>query len=700
MSVFLDTRGRPSLAIAICDRCSRKFPIDQLSPDGNSPGLRVCAVDNDMYDPWRLPARSPDQISLRYPRPDSPLDIPALLASEESPTDMATYYASLNGIDPSQAFICLVGDSKMFLLTQNGGFNPRMEELTAVGGQFEGLYGWANFGASGYTLNGFVTDGPSPGWVNPTPSNPDWNWRGIKTGAYVNTQTSMADLITFLGTLDEHIRPIVCLGHEFNDFALYAANGNLSAEGQVDYLLERLRIAVEGIKAARDNVVIMLTIPHYMLPRPYTGVIPSASAYPTFGTDLSADTAKLTVWNNSFDVAKRQVAAEYGYTAVWDWREVTGDVDIATTTPSTCPYYVDNAHEHYTGASYLADDFVQVITGDIWNPSTVRAKLADAIAAIDSSYAIANYPAYCQVRTATFQLVAEGGWGAAGPTYMDVGVSSSALQTAVAGAARIYFQVGDAAGQVFTSIGTPVVLTSSSCRILGVSPSAAMQATASGLQLRVYVERSIATGDAYIDGLTSQFSTYSHAYIGGIASAGAGYIDVSFDAVDRLPTMSAVQQGLRNLKLAVGSGNNVLEDMNNWEPSAVTGTQIRLLRGGTWTAYDGARVALLIPLGIPDPKSREAEASRWIVSTVGIGLRQSDQILVDTTSGASTFYMPTAPVAGAGSITIRDAAGTFAANPCTLDRGGKTIRGAASNLVLNTNWSTTVLSWNGTTWSY
>ncbi len=78
MSVFLDTRGQSSLAIAICDRCRRKFPIDQLTPDGNSPGLRVCKVDNDVYDPWRLPARAPDDISLRYPRPDTPLDVVAL----------------------------------------------------------------------------------------------------------------------------------------------------------------------------------------------------------------------------------------------------------------------------------------------------------------------------------------------------------------------------------------------------------------------------------------------------------------------------------------------------------------------------------------------------------------------------------------------------------------------------------------------
>lgn len=74
MAVFLDTTGRSSLGIGICGRCSRKFPIDELMPDPNNPGLRVCSVDLDDYDPYRLPARQTENISLRYPRPDTPLD--------------------------------------------------------------------------------------------------------------------------------------------------------------------------------------------------------------------------------------------------------------------------------------------------------------------------------------------------------------------------------------------------------------------------------------------------------------------------------------------------------------------------------------------------------------------------------------------------------------------------------------------------
>ena len=75
MPIFLDTSGNTSLGIALCDRCSRKFPIGRLSPDGNSPGLRVCDEGcNDELDPWRLPARAPDQIALRFARPDVDLE--------------------------------------------------------------------------------------------------------------------------------------------------------------------------------------------------------------------------------------------------------------------------------------------------------------------------------------------------------------------------------------------------------------------------------------------------------------------------------------------------------------------------------------------------------------------------------------------------------------------------------------------------
>ncbi len=73
MSIWLDTRGLSTLGIGLCDRCSRKMSLTELMSDPNSPGLRVCREDLDQLDPYRLPPRQPDQISLPFVRPDSPL---------------------------------------------------------------------------------------------------------------------------------------------------------------------------------------------------------------------------------------------------------------------------------------------------------------------------------------------------------------------------------------------------------------------------------------------------------------------------------------------------------------------------------------------------------------------------------------------------------------------------------------------------
>ncbi len=73
MSLYLDTSGQSSRAIAVCDRCKMKCAYSELVSDGNSPGLRVHASCSDNLDPWRLPARRPEDITLRFPRPDEPL---------------------------------------------------------------------------------------------------------------------------------------------------------------------------------------------------------------------------------------------------------------------------------------------------------------------------------------------------------------------------------------------------------------------------------------------------------------------------------------------------------------------------------------------------------------------------------------------------------------------------------------------------
>jgi hypothetical protein len=73
MPLFLDTRGLTYAAIGCCDRCKIKYPLGALGPDPNAPGLRVCKGCTDELDPYRLPARQTERITLPFVRPDTPL---------------------------------------------------------------------------------------------------------------------------------------------------------------------------------------------------------------------------------------------------------------------------------------------------------------------------------------------------------------------------------------------------------------------------------------------------------------------------------------------------------------------------------------------------------------------------------------------------------------------------------------------------
>ena len=74
MPRFLNTDGNASIAIFICDRCRMKRAIVEAQPDPNFPGLSVCRQGcADEIDPYRLPARKTEKITLKFPRPDAQL---------------------------------------------------------------------------------------------------------------------------------------------------------------------------------------------------------------------------------------------------------------------------------------------------------------------------------------------------------------------------------------------------------------------------------------------------------------------------------------------------------------------------------------------------------------------------------------------------------------------------------------------------
>ncbi len=73
MPLFIDPSGRSTFGLGVCARCWRKFSLEELFSDPNSPGLKVCLDDLDDYDPYRLPARRTEDITLPFYRPDEDL---------------------------------------------------------------------------------------------------------------------------------------------------------------------------------------------------------------------------------------------------------------------------------------------------------------------------------------------------------------------------------------------------------------------------------------------------------------------------------------------------------------------------------------------------------------------------------------------------------------------------------------------------
>lgn len=89
MSLYHPVNRGGVVAIAICDRCRKKFNYTDLRADGDAPGLRVCKDCCDEKDPYKLPARQTENITLRYPRSDQGLypDVVAdYLLTEDSDT--------------------------------------------------------------------------------------------------------------------------------------------------------------------------------------------------------------------------------------------------------------------------------------------------------------------------------------------------------------------------------------------------------------------------------------------------------------------------------------------------------------------------------------------------------------------------------------------------------------------------------------
>lgn len=108
MSGWDDPTGWPWYAVGICDRCNRRFPLHELIEDGNLPGLRVCREDWDQLDPYRLPARQPDNLVLPFVRPDVDIAV----------TTPSVPYALPGYIETEDGFYFFITEDDIYLVIE------------------------------------------------------------------------------------------------------------------------------------------------------------------------------------------------------------------------------------------------------------------------------------------------------------------------------------------------------------------------------------------------------------------------------------------------------------------------------------------------------------------------------------------------------------------------------------------------------
>ena len=110
MPRFLNTEGNASIAIFICDRCKMKRAIIEAMPDPNFPGLKVCQQGcADQKDPYRLPARKTERITLQFPRPD------VSVATNDTGLVITPTGTNIPGGNPTEIYIS----------TENSGATPQ-----------------------------------------------------------------------------------------------------------------------------------------------------------------------------------------------------------------------------------------------------------------------------------------------------------------------------------------------------------------------------------------------------------------------------------------------------------------------------------------------------------------------------------------------------------------------------------------------
>ena len=542
------------------------------------------------------------------------------------------------------------GDSTTEGLQVAGGAADRFKQLRQVGGPLEKVIGMINFGGSGHALAGFVNDAATPGFVGPSIGAEvgilQWDsWLHKPTGA-ISQATGLAWRAQY-----PQYRVIWTICYGINDLILYAATGNLSQQGIVDYLVPLLRTAVTRIKAAWPQDQVILRIPNPMTFQPYNAQFPSAAAYPTFDTPGQEATSRALVekWNQALRQTYYTVQGEFSRCVLMEtWENIFGKSDTTLTAATQLPFLGDRVHPSVAGYAATAVQYTRLVVPRYANLPP-RKEEADSRALLLANNAWENYPRYFENNT-RYKNVLDCSLVGIGSNFIDLAISYAKFQQQVFG--PIYIAIEGLAAQYFATYNAGA--SGANTRLTAVAPSTAMQVGKANFKVGVYQDNTVSllASDAYVDG---QARSAKEAFAGVMNTCGNGFLRISFPGVNgRLSTKFIA--GVLNGKLAVGGTIGQVIDFTagGWialSVGAAVNRQLQFNKAGVdYTTWTSQPAALFFSDDVPSPKSYEdlvvsgtTDASAGTQSTHAHGLGYVPRRTVLLPKGAGTVYQSAEP---------------------------------------------------------
>lgn len=516
--------------------------------------------------------------------------------------------SSLGDFSLDNTLHIMCGDSTTEGMQAAGSGSDAFKSYRQVGGPLEKVVGMINFGGSGYTLNGFVNDAATVGFTGPSIGAEvgilQWDsWFHKPIGAI-----SLATAITWRAQYPQY-RTIWTLCYGINDLILYSANGNLSQDGIVAYLVPLLRRAVTNIKASYPQDLIILRIPNPMTYAPYHAQFPSSTAYPTFDTDPAATSQALVEkWNQALRQTYLTVQGEFSRSVLLDtWEDVFGNSATTLTAATQLPYLGDRVHPssgYNGGYAGIAKSYVKLVAPK-YKLVTPRLMEADSRATLLANNPWENYPRYFQ-NNPSYKLIIETTISSVGVNYIDIETDYTSFQKQVSG--PIYIAIEGLAAQYFATYSAGAH--GSNTRLVGVAPTTALQAGKGRFKATIYQDNAVIliANDVYVH---SQAGTAKEVFAGIISPSGNGYIRITFNAVNgRIST--AFTTGVLFGKLAVGGTVGQVLDFTagGWTANQTGGSaSARVLQfnkaGTDYSTWANQPAALFFSDTYPSPKSYE-----------------------------------------------------------------------------------------------